>query len=64
MVSPNLRDFSEILFFDHLYVGAYQFCQNVMKFNELEEEPKNVTMIRKRFDTCQYTSKELAGATR
>ena len=64
MVSPNLRDFLEILFFDHLKGGAYPDCQKVMKSNELEEAPKNVTMIRKRFDTCQDTNRELAGATR
>ena len=31
------------------------------KINELEENPKNVTTIRKLCDTCQDTSKELAG---
>ena len=64
MVSPNLRDFLEILFFVHLKGGVYQDYQKVMKSNELEEAPKNVTMIRKRFDTCQDTNRELAGATR
>ena len=47
MVSPNLRDFSEILFFDHLKGGASCYGQIVMEINDFEDNPKNVTTLRK-----------------
>ena len=47
MVSPNLRDFSEILFFDHLKGGASFYGQIAMKINEFKDNPKNVTTLRK-----------------